>query len=69
MLSRRKLLSGFLAGTAIVAMSPSLRAQAMVASSAALIRSSGLSGDVGFVVADLRTGQVLESRGANTAMP
>ena len=69
MLSRRKLLSGFLAGTAIIAMSPSLRAQAMVASSAALIRSSGLSGDVGFVVADLRTGQVLESRGANTAMP
>ncbi|KEO60901.1 D-alanyl-D-alanine carboxypeptidase/D-alanyl-D-alanine-endopeptidase [Thioclava indica] len=69
MLSRRKLLSGFLAGTAIAALPPALRAQTMIAPSAALIRGSGLSGDVGFVVADLRTGQVLESQGANKAMP
>ncbi|WP_295533495.1 D-alanyl-D-alanine carboxypeptidase/D-alanyl-D-alanine-endopeptidase [uncultured Thioclava sp.] len=52
-----------------MALPSGLRAQTAMASSAALIRGAGLSGDVAFVLADLRTGQVLESRGANKAMP
>jgi D-alanyl-D-alanine carboxypeptidase/D-alanyl-D-alanine-endopeptidase (penicillin-binding protein 4) len=69
MLSRRELLGGLLAGTALVALPQMSRAQSTIAPSAALIRGSGLSGDIGFVVADLRTGQVLESYGASKAMP
>ena len=68
-LSRRTVLAGLLAGTGVAALPMATRAQTVIAPSSTLIRAAGLSGDVSFVVADLRTGQVLESRGANKAMP
>ncbi|OOY19166.1 D-alanyl-D-alanine carboxypeptidase/D-alanyl-D-alanine-endopeptidase [Thioclava sp. DLFJ5-1] len=36
---------------------------------AELVRMAGLSGDVGYVVADLKSGQILEQRNAGQAMP
>lgn len=63
--SRRKLLQGLAGGAGFLALPGALRA----ASSADLVRAAGLSGDVSFVVADLRSGQVLEQRWGGRAMP
>ncbi len=43
--------------------------KASVSSAASLIKAAGLGGHTAFVVADARTGQVLESKGANLKMP
>lgn len=68
-LSRRRVLGGMAGGASLVAMPGLLRAQGSVASSEALVRAAGLSGDVSFVVADLRSGQILEHRNGAKALP
>ncbi|KEO52884.1 D-alanyl-D-alanine carboxypeptidase/D-alanyl-D-alanine-endopeptidase [Thioclava pacifica] len=67
-LSRRKVLQALAGGAGLLACPSLLKAQG-IASSAELVRAAGLSGDIGFVVADLRSGQVLEQRWGGKAMP
>ena len=69
MLSRRDVLRGLAASTAVASLGHGAVAQTRIASGEALVQAAGLSGDVAFVVADLRTGQILESRKPGHAMP
>lgn len=64
---RRDLLNGVLAGGLITAAGFPGRAQAQ-SQAEALVSAAGLGGDVTYVVADLRTGLVLEERGAAKPM-
>ncbi|OWY16190.1 D-alanyl-D-alanine carboxypeptidase/D-alanyl-D-alanine-endopeptidase [Thioclava sp. JM3] len=63
-ISRRFALLG---GAALFVTPKTVLGQAPAA--AELVRMAGLSGDVGYVVADLKTGQILEQRNPGQAMP
>ena len=80
-ISRRFFLSGLVAGVSTSAwanppassLRPRLRPQGLARAAAPgageLIRASGVSGEVGFAVADARTGLMLEAHGADTGLP
>ncbi|NSX55912.1 D-alanyl-D-alanine carboxypeptidase/D-alanyl-D-alanine-endopeptidase [Sulfitobacter sp. 1151] len=80
-ISRRIFLTGLLSGTATGAFAappqislipvarPTNLIPAAIGSLDQIIASANLSGDVGFAVADAKTGQMLESRGARKALP
>ncbi|MGX9353266.1 D-alanyl-D-alanine carboxypeptidase/D-alanyl-D-alanine endopeptidase [Shimia sp. W99] len=79
--SRRVFLAGLLSGAAVpgwanppkVSLRPVLRPSTLLARSApgmaTLIKAAGVSGVVGCAVANARTGEVLESHGAETGLP
>lgn len=71
-ISRRGILGGAAGMAALAALGVPGRAAAQVLrmpTGADLVAAAGLSGDVCYVVADLRSGLVLEARGADRAMP
>ncbi|WP_208353329.1 D-alanyl-D-alanine carboxypeptidase/D-alanyl-D-alanine-endopeptidase [Pseudaestuariivita rosea] len=79
--SRRVFLGGLLSGVASGAFandfgSPTIPKphpisfkQSQAASLDQIVRSAGLSGDIGFAVADAKTGRILESRNPNAELP
>ncbi|WP_406870652.1 D-alanyl-D-alanine carboxypeptidase/D-alanyl-D-alanine-endopeptidase [Thioclava sp. 'Guangxiensis'] len=66
--SRRGFVTG-LAATGLGLAAPPSIAQAQVSSSEAYVQAAQLGGDVGFVVMDARSGQVLEQRHPDLHMP
>lgn len=71
MISRREILAGLAASGAGLACPAVARAQAAairLASGEELVRAANLGGEVGYVVADAKSGLVLEARGAERAM-
>ena len=69
-LTRRGFMGVALGGGALICAPGLLRAQAAgSASAAALMQAAQLGGDIGFVVADLRSGQVLEEFNGARALP
>jgi len=69
--SRRATLAGLAATVTALALPGRLMAQATAirpASGSELVRAAALGGDVSYVVADAKTGRVLEARGADEAM-
>ncbi|TQS73153.1 D-alanyl-D-alanine carboxypeptidase/D-alanyl-D-alanine-endopeptidase [Rhodobacteraceae bacterium] len=67
-ISRREFVSGLSVSTLTGAGLPAM-AQTRLASSDALVSAAQLGGDVGFIALNARTGQVIEQRNPQTALP
>ncbi|MEY8095937.1 D-alanyl-D-alanine carboxypeptidase/D-alanyl-D-alanine-endopeptidase [Falsihalocynthiibacter sp. S25ZX9] len=79
--SRRFILAGLMSGSAVLAQAgapetslfppvkPKNFAKSVANPTERIVAGAGFSGDVGFVVADATTGEILESRNAGLAMP
>lgn len=68
-LSRRMILAGLVAGAARPVLGQTASAGLRAVPAEDLVRAADLGGEVAYLVADARSGLVLESRGANRPMP